>query len=246
MSKKSFYLFHDSLEILNDISDEQAGQLFKAIYKFNIGEQVELDPLLKMCFLPFKNQFIRDLEAYNKKCERNKLNGSKGGRPSGSEITEHNPKNPVGYLEPKESETTQMPHDTDTDTDTDTGNGKDIDNKLFNDFWELYDKKVSRKDAYKKWNKLKPNEIEKIFETLPSFLAKITDKKYQPHPTSYLNQKRWEDELQEQEPIKSPTGYVITPHTHNRNNYYSFDEYIGFCEAKKIEPKITQKEFYAK
>jgi hypothetical protein len=82
MSKKSFYLFHDSLDILNDLTDEQAGKLFKAIYNFNIGIDTELDPVLKMCFLPFRNQFVSDLDAYNKKCEKNKLNGINGGRPS--------------------------------------------------------------------------------------------------------------------------------------------------------------------
>tara|TARA_R100001244_G_C5162287_1_gene131103 strand:+ start:256 stop:999 length:744 start_codon:yes stop_codon:yes gene_type:complete len=65
----------------------------------------------------------------------------------------------------------------------------------FNVFWDLYNKKVgSKDDCNKKWNKLKDSEREKVINTLPSFLSKIKDKKYQPFPATYLNQKRFNDE----------------------------------------------------
>ena len=240
MSKKSFYLFHDSLDILNDLTDEQAGKLFKAIYNFNIGIDTELDPVLKMCFLPFRNQFVRDLDAYNKKCEKNKLNGINGGRPSKTEITEPNRNNPVGYLKPNRTEITQTPHDKDTDTDTDTE--KDNDKKTtFVRFWNLYDKKVSRDKCEKIWAKLSEKDIEKIFETLPAFIASIKDKQFQPHPATYLNQKRWNDEIAGPAPVKNEIDKM-----HNRDLYYSHNEYINICRAKKVEPIITIEEFYAK
>lgn len=78
--KKSFLLHIDSLEILNDLSDEQAGKLFKAIYSHQIDENIELDQITKMVFLPFRNQFERDNEKYAKTCERRAIAGSKGGK----------------------------------------------------------------------------------------------------------------------------------------------------------------------
>lgn len=67
----------------------------------------------------------------------------------------------------------------------------------FNVFWDLYDKKVGDKQkCEKKWNSLKPEERQKIIDTLPAFKASIKDKQFQPHPSSYLNQKRWNDEIQ--------------------------------------------------
>jgi len=42
---KSFILHKDSLDILNELTDEQAGQLFKAIWLYQNGEQIELSPL---------------------------------------------------------------------------------------------------------------------------------------------------------------------------------------------------------
>ena len=78
--KKSFLLHIDSLCILNDLTDEQSGQLFKAMYLYQIGEVLELSPIIKIAFSQFKNQFDRDNEKYIKTCEVRKQAGSKGGK----------------------------------------------------------------------------------------------------------------------------------------------------------------------
>ena len=63
--KKTFILHVDSLSILEEMTNEQKGILFDAIYKYQLGETVELDFAMKMAFAPFKNQFIRDEGNYN-------------------------------------------------------------------------------------------------------------------------------------------------------------------------------------
>ena len=80
--RKSFLLHFDSLGILDQLSDEQCGKLFKACRDFNLGKELELDDMLSLVFFPFKNQFLRDREKYQNIVDRNKANGSKGGRPS--------------------------------------------------------------------------------------------------------------------------------------------------------------------
>ena len=66
----------------------------------------------------------------------------------------------------------------------------------FDVFWNMYNKKVGSKDScISKWNKLKDEEKQKIIDTLPTFLSSIKDKQFQPHPQTYLNQKRWNDEI---------------------------------------------------
>ncbi len=73
---------------------------------------------------------------------------------------------------------------------------KDNINIVFDIFWSLYNKKVGDKSACeKKWNNLKDTDRQQIIDTLPSFINTIEDKQYQPHPSTYLNQRRWEDEL---------------------------------------------------
>lgn len=78
--RKSFILHLDSLSVLDELTDEQAGKLLKACYAFNTGNELELDQLLKIVFTPFKNQFSRDAEKYKKTCENRALAGSKGGK----------------------------------------------------------------------------------------------------------------------------------------------------------------------
>lgn len=103
-NKTSFYLHNDMLNVLDKLTDEQAGKLFKAIKNYQHGIEDELDLLLEITFMPFKNQFDRDMVKYQSVVERNKENGKKGGRPK---KTQDNPKNPSGFLnnpeKPKES-----------------------------------------------------------------------------------------------------------------------------------------------
>ena len=73
----------------------------------------------------------------------------------------------------------------------------------FNVFWNLYNKKVGDKKAcIKKWNKLTDIDRQKIIDTLPKFLSNIKDKQFQAHPSTYLNQERWNDEIQIETTVK--------------------------------------------
>ncbi len=68
-------------------------------------------------------------------------------------------------------------------------------NYAFDEFWDLYDKKVGDKAKCKaKWDSLKDSERGIIIKTIPSFKSSISDRKFLPYPSSYLNQERWLDE----------------------------------------------------
>lgn len=79
------------------------------------------------------------------------------------------------------------------------------DDFYFEKFWNQYNKKVGdKKKIEAKWIKLKQSDRDKIFETLPLFLSGIKDKQFQPYPETYLNNRRWEDEIpekKEEEPV---------------------------------------------
>lgn len=78
-NKKSFLLHIDSLDILDDLTDEQAGLLFKAIKAHQKSEGFIIDSIVKIAFSPFKNQFIRDDDKYENICAKRAESGSKGG-----------------------------------------------------------------------------------------------------------------------------------------------------------------------
>lgn len=63
-------------------------------------------------------------------------------------------------------------------------------------FWEMYPNKTGKGKAYESWKKQKPS-LEKIVKALEWQTASEQwlkdDGQYIPNPTTYLNQKRWED-----------------------------------------------------
>lgn len=77
----------------------------------------------------------------------------------------------------------------------------------FNQFYALYPRKVSKKLALKVWLKLKPDKelFEKIVQNINLRLKtewKDREKQYIPHPSTYLNGERWEDEIESEKTQK--------------------------------------------
>ena len=76
----------------------------------------------------------------------------------------------------------------------------------FNKFWELYPKKVGKKDALKAWQKLKPDEA--LTKTIVDGVKKWQELKqwaedggrFIPHPATFLNGERWNDECEPAKP----------------------------------------------
>jgi len=82
--------------------------------------------------------------------------------------------------------------------------------KLFDEFYALYPKKVAKADAQKAWVKINPDE--ELFDTIMLKLRilvdtdgwKKEDGKFIPYPATWLNKRRWEDEIGEAtKPMKS-------------------------------------------
>jgi len=105
-------LFKDSLAVLDDLTDEQAGLLFKAIKAYQCDEEFTFDALTKIAFSPFKSQFERNELSYVSTVKANQINGLKGGRPKKPKITQNNPNKPNGLnINPNN-------HDSDSDSDS--------------------------------------------------------------------------------------------------------------------------------
>ena len=120
--KKSFLIHLDSLEILDELSDEQIGKLLKAFRSYHLGLEPKLDQILRIAFKPFQLQFDRDSEKYKETSERNSLNGSKGGRPKKQ-------KNPVAFSGLSENQSKAKKADNDSDSDNDNVSENDTNKK---------------------------------------------------------------------------------------------------------------------
>jgi len=79
-NRKSFIIHHDSLSVIDELTDEDAGKLLKAIKSFQLNEELELDSITRIVFSPFKSQFIRDAEKWERTRSVRASAGSKGGK----------------------------------------------------------------------------------------------------------------------------------------------------------------------
>tara|TARA_Y100000758_G_scaffold239103_1_gene175183 strand:- start:193 stop:555 length:363 start_codon:yes stop_codon:yes gene_type:complete len=70
--------------------------------------------------------------------------------------------------------------------------------RTFNQFWKLYPRKIAKLVAERSWKRLSNKDIESIFKVLHEHLVrwKYKDIQYVPHASTWLNQRRWEDELE--------------------------------------------------
>ena len=80
--KKSFVLYTEYEENLQDLPDEELGQLFKAIFSYvNRGVIPDLSPSCKMAFSFIRKDLDRNQAKYEETCRKRREAGSKGGRP---------------------------------------------------------------------------------------------------------------------------------------------------------------------
>jgi hypothetical protein len=194
--RKSFILHLDSLEILKDLTDEQSGKLLKAFYEYNSGIEPELDPITKMVFIPFRNQFIRDLDKYQETCEKNKLNGSKGGRPPKTQKTHSVSNNPLVAKKAYNDSDSKNDNDSDSKNDSDSVNTHHpLFSKTYIQLIEKYGATdVEAEKALDNWNKLtEKDKLNCIGGVQKYFLYLESKPGYSKNDLSYyLKDKMWE------------------------------------------------------
>ena len=91
-----------------------------------------------------------------------------------------------------------------------TNNHKPITNNQeyidrFDIFWKQYPRKVARPNAIKAWLKIKPDDVvlKKMLDAINHQQLPSKEIQFVPHPASWLNAQRWEDE------ITAPTTNVM-------------------------------------
>lgn len=226
-NKKSVLLYCDIIHTVDTLTNEEAGKLFKHYLRYinDLNPEPE-DRLTALLFEPIKQNLKRDLKKWESKSLKNKEIAIAGWEKR---------KN-ANASERKEVDANDA--DKDKVIVKDKVIDKDIININFDIFWNLYNKKVGSKDkCISKWNKLSDAEREKIIATLPQFLKTISEKKFQPHPETYLNQKRWNDEIDSKSILENKKmvtfftclGKFTLPKTEEEikimqgNNYYTIE-----------------------
>lgn len=82
MGKDTFIVYTSFYKPISFLSDKQLGRLFRAIFRYNLGEAVDVEDDIRMAFEFFKNQFEIDESKYQAKIMQNIESGRKGGNPN--------------------------------------------------------------------------------------------------------------------------------------------------------------------
>jgi uncharacterized protein YdaU (DUF1376 family) len=197
MSKDPAVLFYtsDFLSGTFTMTNEQVGMYIRLLcLQHQKGKLTEKD-MLSICraydidiWSKFKNEdgaFYNE-RMYNETVRRQKF----------SESRRNNAKSP-------KNESTSKAYakhmETETENETITINRTkakiEILDPKFEEWWIWYDYKVSKDKAKKSWNKLNEQEKDLALQSVQAYVISTPDKSFRKHPTTYLNQKSFNDEI---------------------------------------------------
>jgi hypothetical protein len=65
----------------------------------------------------------------------------------------------------------------------------------FNEFWQMYGRKVEKRKCEMRYAKISEADRKKIKEFLPAYIAATPDLKFRKYPATWLNNRGWEDDI---------------------------------------------------
>lgn len=129
----SFILYTSDYQLIEGLTDEQLGQLTRALFVYaRDGEVIKLEPVVRMAFVFIKDKIDRNQQKYQKKCERNRENIRKRWNKSNTNDTKENERipNDTSVYERIPKDTTRYLYDSDSDSDSDSDVSKETDNNI--------------------------------------------------------------------------------------------------------------------
>lgn len=124
----SFILYTSDYQLIEGLTDEQLGQLTRALFIYaRDGEVINLEPVVRMAFVFIKDKIDRNQQKYQKKCERNRENIRKRWNKSNTNNTKENERipNDTSVYERIPNDTTRYLYDSDSDSDSDSDVSKE-------------------------------------------------------------------------------------------------------------------------
>lgn len=166
--KKKIIVYADWKASFDALTDEEAGKLIKHFFAYvNDENPVCEDRIVSLMFEPIKATLKRDLESWLKTQDKNRLNGSRGGRPK----KQTEPKKPNGLnLNPKNPNK--------GDSDSVSVNDKDIYRRFAHLSMSISEFESLEVDYHKQ-------QIDYVLDSIENFSG---NKKYK---SLYLTAKNW-------------------------------------------------------
>lgn len=209
MKKESFVYYRSFWDAIRTRPDNERLALYDAIFLYAFeGKQSELQGVEYSIFTLIKPQ----IDANHRKWE----NGFKGGRPNSNKVglkdvgrfsdeittgfkNENLMNNEEGVMDNEEGEKRNEKREMKKKecSNENLNHQWEKSSKEFEQFWELYPKKVGQMQAEEIFEQLTPEDQSAAINNI-SRLYSQTPKQFVPNPSRYLSESRWEDEKVEQ------------------------------------------------
>lgn len=183
--RKGFNFFRSYYDVYNELSDNDKVAFMDALLdrQFLGKKPTDLKGMAKFAYISQTNSIDSQVKGYEDK--------------TGTPLD--------GGGEPPTVPPTVPPMQGGADTPTEQVQEKEKEKEKnivfsFEDFWSKYPSKVAKQKCKEKYSKIKDAELKAIKDTIGAFVKYKPFEGYtHPNPLTYLNQKRWEDEIPETE-----------------------------------------------
>tara|TARA_R110000868_G_scaffold100115_2_gene275304 strand:+ start:414 stop:1103 length:690 start_codon:yes stop_codon:yes gene_type:complete len=201
--KKSFIAYSDWYGTFRALPDDIAGQLIKYIFSYVNDEepQPHENYIVNALFEQVKATLKRDLNKWDKQREQRSEAGKKSAELRATKSNERS----IPFNEKVRNPTVSVNGNVNVSVKEINNKKVDSNESCFNIFWSKYPNKVAKDKCKTKFLKLPQVDIDKILATVDAYVNYKPFKEYNhPNPETYLNQKRWNDEIE----VKTITNKV--------------------------------------
>ena len=210
VGKNSFILYLQQRSVFDGLEDAEAGKLIKTIFSYVCDENPQPTGMTKYAFEIIKPVLKADLKKYEEKKEKYAENIRKRWNKEEKENIQSNTMEYNGI--PSDSvyvndNVNVNVNDNVLSKDNELNN-RDINiscakeekkESIFESFWKVYPRKIGKEKCRNWFKSHKPKEdlVQKMIEAVEQQKKskQWSDPQYIPHPYTWLNQGRWEDEL---------------------------------------------------
>lgn len=220
MANKGFFLRDAYLTRTAKLTDEELGRLLRACMAYHAtGEIAELEGRESIAFDFIREDIDEQTQAYEAKCETNRRNRigttvNDRQRQSTTDDEAEGNSTAVHKVKVKVNEKVKK--------DNSHVHEREEDDARFEKFWAAYPRKENKKKARETFARL--NVDDALLETMLGAIEKWkrSDQwtedggRYIPHPTSWMNGKRWEDEAPTARQDPKPT---VTAQRYEQRDY---------------------------
>lgn len=247
VGKNSFILYLQQRSVFDGLEDAEAGKLIKTIFSYVCDENPQPTGMTKYAFEIIKPVLKADLKKYEEKKEKYAENIRKrwnkeekeniqsntmeyNGIPSDSVYVNDNVNVNVNVNDNVLSKDNEL-----NNRDINISCAKEEKNEsIFESFWKVYPRKIGKEKCRNWFKSHKPKEdlVQKMIEAVEQQKKskQWSDPQYIPHPYTWLNQGRWEDELT---PTKDSTFQSApkNPIQWEEAKGSSFEEDLELCRS---------------